>query len=85
MKIQLRFFASMREKLGMSEELVELPEGINTVGEVRLWLIARGDLWAEVLAEGLALRMAYNLEMCDAATAIVDGAEVAFFPPVTGG
>jgi molybdopterin synthase sulfur carrier subunit len=31
------------------------------------------------------LRMAYNQQMTEAATSIVDGAEVAFFPPVTGG
>jgi molybdopterin synthase sulfur carrier subunit len=85
MKIQLRFFASMREKLGTSEELVDLPEQIKTVGEVRQYLIARGGAWAEVLAEGRALRMAYNLQMTGAETPIEDGAEVAFFPPVTGG
>ena len=85
MKIQLRFFASMREKLGCSEEIVELPAEIKTVGEVRNYLIARGGVWAEVLAEGRAVRMAYNLQMTGAETLIEDGAEVAFFPPVTGG
>lgn len=85
MNIQLRFFASVREKLGMSEQKVVLPEGISTVGEVRSWLAARGDIWAEVLAPGRALRMAYNQQMCEPDTAISEGAEVAFFPPVTGG
>lgn len=85
MKIQLRFFASMREKLGTSEEVVDLPDQIKTVGEVRQYLIARGGVWAEVLADGRALRMAYNLQMTGAETSIEDGAEVAFFPPVTGG
>ncbi|MES2042149.1 MAG: molybdopterin converting factor subunit 1 [Pseudomonadota bacterium] len=85
MNIQLRFFASVREKLGMSEQKVVLPEDINTVGEVRSWLVARGDVWAEVLAPGRALRMAYNQQMCEPDTRISEGAEVAFFPPVTGG
>lgn len=85
MKIQLRFFASVREKLGTADEMVELPEQIRTVGDVRQWLIQRGGVWAEVLAEGRALRMAYNLQMSDASTVLADGAEVAFFPPVTGG
>lgn len=85
MKIQLRFFASVREKLGISEEIADLPEEINTVGQVRAWLMARGGVWAEVLAEGRSLRMAYNQQMTDADTLIADGAEVAFFPPVTGG
>lgn len=85
MKIQLRFFASVREKLGTSEELVDLPDEVKTIGDVRHWLVARGGNWSEVLAEGRALRMAYNLQMSNADTVIVDGAEVAFFPPVTGG
>jgi len=85
MNIQLRFFASVREKLGMSEQKVQLPEEITTVGEVRVWLAARGDVWAEVLAPGRALRMAYNQQMCEPDVLISDGAEVAFFPPVTGG
>ncbi|MFZ6744274.1 molybdopterin converting factor subunit 1 [Undibacterium sp. JH2W] len=85
MNIQLRFFASVREKLGMSEQKVSLPEGISTVGEVRALLVARGDVWAEVLAPGRALRMAYNQQMCEPDTQISEGAEVAFFPPVTGG
>lgn len=85
MKIQLRFFASMREKLGCSEEIVDLPAQIKNVGEVREYLIARGGVWADVLAEGRALRMAYNLQITGSDTQIEDGAEVAFFPPVTGG
>ena len=85
MKIQLRFFASVREKLETSEETVILPEQVKTVGDVRLWLVARGGIWAEVLAEGRALRMAYNQQMTEPATALTEGAEVAFFPPVTGG
>ncbi|NLP64075.1 molybdopterin converting factor subunit 1 [Paraburkholderia sacchari] len=85
MKIQLKFFASVREALGVADESVTLPEGIVTVGDVRGWLRARGGVWAETLAEGRALRMACNHVMTDAATRITDGCEVAFFPPVTGG
>ncbi|ACC70123.1 molybdopterin converting factor subunit 1 [Paraburkholderia phymatum] len=85
MKIQLKYFASVREALGRSDEAVEVPEGIATVGDVRAWLRARGGAWAEALAEGRALRMACNHVMTDAGTRITDGCEVAFFPPVTGG
>lgn len=85
MNIQLRFFASVREKLGVAGQAVELPPEVQTVGDVRQWLIARGDAWAEVLAEGRALRMACNQQMCQADTALTAGCEVAFFPPVTGG
>lgn len=85
MKIELRYFASVREALGLSQEGVELPEGIATIGDVRAWLRTRGGAWAEALAEGRALRMACNHEMTDASARVTDGCEVAFFPPVTGG
>jgi molybdopterin synthase sulfur carrier subunit len=85
MKIQLRYFASVREALGIADESVELPAGITTVGDVRAWLRARGGAWTDALAEGRALRMACNHTMTNAGTRVTDGCEVAFFPPVTGG
>ena len=85
MNIQLRFFASVREALGVSQETVDVPANVATVGDVRTLLRERGGKWAEVLAEGRSLRMAYDQQMTDAATPIRDGGEVAFFPPVTGG
>ena len=85
MNITLRFFASVRETLGASQETTTLPPDVTTVGAVRTHLAARGGVWAEALAPERALRMAYNQVMCDAQTDIADGGEVAFFPPVTGG
>jgi molybdopterin synthase sulfur carrier subunit len=85
MKISLRFFASVREALGTSGETLTLPAEVTTVGAVRDHLVARGGVWAEALAAGRPLRTAFNHVMCDAATPIAENAEVAFFPPVTGG
>ena len=85
MNIQLRFFASIREALGTGQEAVSVPAHVQTVGDVRTFLHARGGVWAEALAEGRALRMAYNQQMTDASARISEGCEVAFFPPVTGG
>ena len=85
MKINLRFFASVRELVGAGQEVLELDQLKATVGEVRTLLLARGGNWADALAEGKLLRMAHNQLMCDAATVVADGDEVAFFPPVTGG
>ena len=48
-------------------------------------LLARGGAYAEVLARGRAVRVAVNQVMGREDTALQDGAEVAFFPPVTGG
>lgn len=85
MNIQLRFFAGIREALGTAQESLALPAHVQTVGELRLFLRERGGAWAEALAEGRVLRMAYNHEMTGADTRMTEGCEVAFFPPVTGG
>lgn len=84
MVITVKFFASVREAVGASSESMALPDGVATVGALREHLAARGEQWRQALGHP-ALRMAYNQVMCDAGTAIADGAEVAFFPPVTGG
>jgi molybdopterin synthase sulfur carrier subunit len=85
MKINLRFFASVREALGTAGEAVTLPEGVTTVGAVRDFLVARGGAWAETLGQDRALRMAFDHVMCEPETKVAEGGEVAFFPPVTGG
>lgn len=85
MKFTVRYFASIREALGASEQ-VELEAASCTLAELREQLIARGGRHAEVLARGRALRAAVNQVMATGeAVALADGAEVAFFPPVTGG
>lgn len=83
MTLQLRYFASIREALGPGET-VELPAG-GTLGALRDALIARGGAHADALGRGRALRVALNQVMADEAARLEDGAEVAFFPPVTGG
>ena len=83
MRVQVRYFASLREALGASES-VELPEGA-TVGSLRDALLARGGAHAERLARSRAVRAAVQQVMADEAVVLTDGAEVAFFPPVTGG
>ncbi len=85
MKITLRFFASVREQLGTSQETVTLPGDVTTVGAVRELLQRRGGVWLEALGNDRSLRMAFNHVMCAPETSIADGGEVAFFPPVTGG
>lgn len=85
MHIQLKFFASLREAVGTAQEAISLPAGIQTAGQVRDFLRARGGVWAEALAEGRALRMACNQQMAEPATPLSEGCELAFFPPVTGG
>jgi molybdopterin synthase sulfur carrier subunit len=81
--VRVRYFASIREVLGSGEQ-VELPEGA-TLGAVRDLLIARSPAHAAALARGKALRCALNQSLSDESAAVGPNAEVAFFPPVTGG
>lgn len=83
MKIQLRYFASIREAIGTGSETVETAAA--TLAALRDELIARGGAHAEALARGRAVRVSLNQTMADESAALAEGAEVAFFPPVTGG
>jgi molybdopterin synthase sulfur carrier subunit len=83
MKITLRYFASIRETLGTGSELVDTQA--TTVGALRDELLARGGAHAEALARDKAVRLALNQTMTDESATLTEGAEVGFFPPVTGG
>ncbi len=83
MKITIKYFASIRETIGQGNE--SLTTGAVTLAALRDELIAQGGARAQALARGKTLRVAMNQVMADEATALQDGAEVAFFPPVTGG
>lgn len=83
MKITVRYFASIREAVGQGSEAVDT--AATTLGALRDELIARGGPYGASLAHGRAVRMALNQVLSDGSAALTDGAEVAFFPPVTGG
>ena len=81
--ITVKYFASIREAVGQGTETIATAAA--TLGALRAELVARGGAYAEVLATGKAVRLALNQTMADETAALPDGAEVAFFPPVTGG
>ncbi|MCO5354401.1 molybdopterin converting factor subunit 1 [Acidovorax kalamii] len=82
-RITVRYFASIREAIGQGSEPVETNAA--TLSALRDELIARGGAHASSLARGRAVRMALNQTLSDESATLPDGAEVAFFPPVTGG
>jgi len=82
MSVQVLYFASLRETLGIDAETVDLPEGVKTLAALRDWLVAQGR---EKLATAKNLRCAVNQEVAGLDAAVQDGDEIAFFPPVTGG
>ncbi len=82
-QVNVKYFASIREALGTGGEAMETLA--STVSGLRDELIARGGVYAESLARGKAVRVAINQTLAVESAPLVDGAEVAFFPPVTGG
>ena len=85
MKLRVLYFAALRERVGRAEEAVDVPADVRAVGQLQSWLGARGDPWSSAFAETRRVRVAVDQAMATDATALHDGAEVAFFPPVTGG
>lgn len=84
MKFKVLYFASLREALGVGQEIVEAPAAVCSVATLRSFLAARGDGVA-ALAPGRNVRAAVNQQMVAGDAPIAEGDEVAFFPPVTGG
>ena len=83
--VTLLYFASLRERLGVSRDQVALPSGNSTVSALVDELRARDGRWTEAFAPGRQWRVAVNQEMASLGTPVRPGDEIAFFPPVTGG
>lgn len=83
--IDVHYFASVRESLGLAQEQVQAGSSTATVASLMDTLVAlHGPQWHKVLREGRVL-MAVNQAVARPDTKVRDGDEVAFFPPVTGG
>jgi molybdopterin synthase sulfur carrier subunit len=83
--ITVLYFARLKESLGIASEKIALPQAVSDLDGLRALLVARGGVWYEELAVNRRIRAAVNQSMASGDTAIADGDEVAFFPPVTGG
>jgi molybdopterin synthase sulfur carrier subunit len=83
MKVQIKYFASVREAMGTATEALET--SACTLAELRDALVSRGGAGGLALARNRTVRMALDQVMCEETAALHDGCEIAFFPPVTGG
>ncbi len=81
----IHYFAWVRQKLGMGEETISLPEKVKTVADLALHLQERGGAFSEIFSDIGRLRAAVNQEHAGWNASVSNDDEVAFFPPVTGG
>jgi molybdopterin synthase sulfur carrier subunit len=83
--IKVLFFASIRERLGLSELSLALPAEAQNLSAFSQYLIAQHEpWWGEVLlADNVLTAVNQAVVSCD--VMLSEGDELAFFPPVTGG
>ncbi|MFZ4791955.1 MAG: MoaD/ThiS family protein [Candidatus Competibacteraceae bacterium] len=77
MSIEIKYFASLRDRLGRAGDRLEAIDGLTVAG---VW----ATLWPDAPLPPNTLA-AVNLDYAGLEQPVADGDEVAFFPPVTGG
>ena len=82
MKVKVKYFAMLREEVGLSEEFVDVPTAAPPVADVRCACI---ELQKEAFEKVRRIRAAVDGVMASDDVSVPEGAEMAFFPPVTGG
>lgn len=82
---RLLFFGRLRDIAGHGERVVSLPHSVETVAELRAWLVAEdAELGAALHTRGI--HVVVDQAVCNRDTQSVRGvSEIAFMPPLSGG
>ena len=83
--MKLLYFAWVRQRTGVGEETVDLPDGLETVSDVIGWLKTRHEGFENAFGDERVIRAAVDQAHAPLDTPIAGAREIAFFPPVTGG
>ena len=83
--MKLVYFAWVRERIGKAGEDIDLPVEGKTVGDLLLFLKARGYGYEQALQHPEVIRVAINQEHVDHREPVAGAREIALFPPMTGG
>ena len=81
----IKYFSWIKEHIGKSEELIELPDDITTIAELINYLNNLNDHYKRAFIKRDLIKIAVNKMYCSVETKISNNDEIAFFPPVTGG
>ena len=83
--MKIAYFAWVRERVGKTEETLDVPSNVRTVGDLIGWLSGRGEEYAYAFENPKVIRAAINRAHVRADTELAGAREIAFFPPMTGG
>jgi sulfur-carrier protein len=83
--MRVKYFAWVRERVGKSEETIEPPANVRTVGELMEWLAHRSETYAYAFEKPRVIRAAIDHAHVKPDAMIAGAREIAFFPPMTGG
>lgn len=83
--MNIRYFAWVRERVGIEEETIDVPGNVKTVADLISHLKSLDDNHAAAFEEEEAIRVALDQMHVESDAAIGDAKEAAFFPPMTGG
>jgi molybdopterin synthase sulfur carrier subunit len=83
--MKIVYFAWLRERLDKTEEDVDLPASVQTIGELMDWLKTRGEEYEYAFDNPKVIRAAINKTHVRPEAKIAGASEIAFFPPMTGG
>ncbi|WP_428627099.1 MoaD/ThiS family protein [Sphingopyxis sp.] len=85
MALTISYFAWVRERMGVADEVVEIPADVVDLAALLAWLAARDVPGALAFAEPHRIRAAIDGVMMGPDAPLAGAKEVALFPPVTGG
>ena len=83
--MQLLYFARVRETIGIDAEQRDFPDTVITISDCLDWLSAQNGNYAEAFADLAKLRFALDQQIAKIDARLENAAELAIFPPVTGG
>lgn len=83
--MKIVYFAWLRERLDKTEEEVDPPPSVQTIGELMDWLKTRGEEYAYAFDNPKVIRAAIDKTHVQPGAKIAGANEIAFFPPMTGG
>ena len=83
--MQLLYFGWVRARIGIGQEVINLPTHIKDVSALIEWLKKRGDGYHKAFQNLSLIRVAINQEITTLDALVDPDDEVALFPPMTGG